>query len=399
VSNSPEVAKAVQTVLRKCAWAKISKKEDPRPAAVEWLRRSPAVSLPIVLEAAKHKNSAWAQELAPQLETPCARASEPSVAEAALDELPAPVTSSRTFKAPAFGCPMAFARPRTLSGKAFPRAAVETLGPSSQERDRRHRHDQGDVPFGLAQRVRVGSFSGVAFGERAVERQVGIHALGTSVTTIARASSRRSFARGPGSGASKSCEWLDVLAEIGSDVALMMLHGISQKLKFKGLQEQARKKMDEVAEKLGLTAGSWKIGSCPISTSKTMAPRTRLRPRSFRVGFDETLSPFVTDCLGARLKDLPKPNIKDEAELATAAVETWKAMRRTCARFPRSRFCDSSSPWPTSAMGSGGFRRLPRAPSADDSPGSAPRLGDLPRIGRTGGHVSRGRRPLLRQPR
>jgi hypothetical protein len=47
---------------------------------------------------------------------------------------------------------------------------------------------------------------------------------------------------------------LDVLAAIGSDVALMHLNGIAQKVKFKGLQEKARAKIDQLAQARGLSA-------------------------------------------------------------------------------------------------------------------------------------------------
>lgn len=36
---------------------------------------------------------------------------------------------------------------------------------------------------------------------------------------------------------------LDILAAIGSDIALMQFNGIAQKLKFKALQERAKKKL------------------------------------------------------------------------------------------------------------------------------------------------------------
>jgi Domain of unknown function (DUF4132) len=52
-------------------------------------------------------------------------------------------------------------------------------------------------------------------------------------------------------------------------------------------------------------------------------------PRSFRVGFDEALAPYVMDATGARQKDLPKPNSKDDAALAEPAVELWKGMKKS----------------------------------------------------------------------
>src|ERR1700761_2544866 len=51
-------------------------------------------------------------------------------------------------------------------------------------------------------------------------------------------------------------------------------------------------------------------------------------PRRFRVGFDEQLKPFVTDDAGQRRKDLPAPNSKDDAELATAARAQFTALKK-----------------------------------------------------------------------
>jgi hypothetical protein len=46
---------------------------------------------------------------------------------------------------------------------------------------------------------------------------------------------------------------LDVLAAIGTDTALMHLNGIAAKVKFKGLQDRAREKIQAVAEARGFT--------------------------------------------------------------------------------------------------------------------------------------------------
>ncbi len=58
----------------------------------------------------------------------------------------------------------------------------------------------------------------------------------------------------PGEGGhARAVAGLDVLRAIGTDVALMHLHGIAQKVKFKALQEKAQEKVGEVAEQRGLT--------------------------------------------------------------------------------------------------------------------------------------------------
>lgn len=122
---------------------------------------------------------------------------------------------------------------------------------------------------------------------------------------------------------------LEVLADIGTDVALMNLNGIAEKLKFKGLQEKAREKIAAIAEARDLT---------PEELSDRLAPDLDLDERGgldlnfgqrrFRVGFDEFLKPWVKDETGKRLKDLPKPNKGDDATLSAASVKTWAAVKK-----------------------------------------------------------------------
>ncbi len=125
---------------------------------------------------------------------------------------------------------------------------------------------------------------------------------------------------------------LDVLRTIGTDVALMHLHGIAQKLKFKGLQEKAREKIAEVAEQRDLTPEELADRLVPdlgldADGSLTLAFGD-IGPRAFRVGFDELLRPFLRDAAGKRLPDLPKPVKSDEEEKAKAAQEIWKALKK-----------------------------------------------------------------------
>lgn len=122
---------------------------------------------------------------------------------------------------------------------------------------------------------------------------------------------------------------LDVLAGIGSDVALMMLNGIAGKVKFKALQERAREKITQIADERGLTTAELEDRLAPdlgLEPDGTML--LDFGPRQFRVGFDEALKPFVRDSDGARLKDLPKARRDDDAELATAATARWRALKK-----------------------------------------------------------------------
>jgi predicted DNA-binding WGR domain protein len=122
---------------------------------------------------------------------------------------------------------------------------------------------------------------------------------------------------------------LEVLADIGTDVALMNLNGIAEKLKFKGLQEKAREKIAAIAEARDLT---------PEELADRLAPDLGLDERGgldldfgerrFRVGFDEFLKPWVKDAEGRRLKDLPKPNKSDDEALSKEASATWSALKK-----------------------------------------------------------------------
>lgn len=122
---------------------------------------------------------------------------------------------------------------------------------------------------------------------------------------------------------------LDVLARIGTDVALMHLHGIAQKLKFKGLQEKAREKIDQIAELRGLTAEELADRLVPdLGLDDNGSLALDFGPRAFRVVFDETLKPAVLDDQGKRLPDLPKAKQTDDAEKSKEATERWKTLKK-----------------------------------------------------------------------
>ncbi|HEI2544784.1 TPA: WGR and DUF4132 domain-containing protein [Escherichia coli] len=122
---------------------------------------------------------------------------------------------------------------------------------------------------------------------------------------------------------------LDVLASIGSDMALMLLNGIAQKIKFKALQEHARDKINMVAENRGLTMAELEDRLAPDLGLDTHGSLTLdFGSRQFAVGFDETLKPVVRDANGKVLKDLPKPNQSDDKTLSTDAVNLFKQLKK-----------------------------------------------------------------------
>ncbi|HUQ56670.1 DUF4132 domain-containing protein [Lentzea sp.] len=122
---------------------------------------------------------------------------------------------------------------------------------------------------------------------------------------------------------------LDVLAQIGSEVALTHLNTIAERVKFKGLKARAQEKVSDIAAALGLSRDQ---------LSDRLVPRLGLDdeatlvidygPRQFTVGFDEQLKPYVLDADGKRRKDLPKPGAKDDQELAPAEHKRFATLKK-----------------------------------------------------------------------
>ncbi|NHZ88570.1 DUF4132 domain-containing protein [Massilia sp. CCM 8733] len=119
------------------------------------------------------------------------------------------------------------------------------------------------------------------------------------------------------------------LAAIGTDTALMLLNGIAQKVRFKALQDKAREQIEQVAAARRLSADELEDRLAPdLGLDQQGTLLLDFGARQFRVGFDEALKPYVRDAAGARLPGLPKPNRKDKAALAKAAVARFKLLKQ-----------------------------------------------------------------------
>ncbi|WP_433475467.1 DUF4132 domain-containing protein [Spirillospora sp. CA-142024] len=139
--------------------------------------------------------------------------------------------------------------------------------------------------------------------------------------------------RWPGMNANRmAVAGLDALVAIGTDTALGGLNGIAERIKYKGLQGQARDRIAALAADRGLTAERL-VPDLGLDAAGTLV--LDYGPRRFTVGFDEQLKPFVLDEDGKRRAGLPKPGARDDAELAPAAhkrfTELKKEVRATAA--------------------------------------------------------------------
>ncbi|WP_410613050.1 DUF4132 domain-containing protein [Amycolatopsis sp. lyj-109] len=134
----------------------------------------------------------------------------------------------------------------------------------------------------------------------------------------------------PGEGGhARATAALDVLAGIGTDLALRHLNSIAQKVKFKGLKLKAQEKITAVAEGLGLSAEQLADRLVPtLGLDEAATTLIDYGSRRFVVGFDEQLKPYVTDPDGKPRKALPKPGAKDDPELAAAEYKRFTALKK-----------------------------------------------------------------------
>lgn len=122
---------------------------------------------------------------------------------------------------------------------------------------------------------------------------------------------------------------LEILKTIGSDTALMQLNGIAQKVKFKGLKEMANTFMESIAKKKGLRKSELEDRVIPDCGLDEQGKREfDFGPRKFQFVLGPDLKPMIKDEDGKIKDDLPKPNSKDDSDLANASVEEWKLMKK-----------------------------------------------------------------------
>jgi predicted DNA-binding WGR domain protein len=238
-------------------------------------------------------------------------------------------------KLPAFWLPAAYARVQLTDGRTLPLAVIDAIGEMLAFSPLEQRYAGLDRLRALCKPASLGAFAWDLFqswltaGAPSKESWAftALAHLGDDECARKLALLIRAW---PGEAAhARAVTGLDVLAAIGSDVALMHLNGIAQKVKFKGLQEKARARIDQMAQARGLTAEELADRLVPdLGLDEHGTLVLDFGSRQFTVGFDETLKPFARDARGAPLKDLPKPIKSDDAALAADASERWKALKK-----------------------------------------------------------------------
>jgi len=131
---------------------------------------------------------------------------------------------------------------------------------------------------------------------------------------------------------------LAALARIGSDASLSRLADLAARLRFPALKRDAVAQMDAVAVARGLTPAQLADRVVPtVGLDEHGTQTLDFGPRSFVVGFDEHLVPFVCDEAGKRRKTLPKAGSKDDSERASAARARFKSLKRDVRKLAASQ--------------------------------------------------------------
>ncbi|WUH97029.1 DUF4132 domain-containing protein [Spirillospora sp. NBC_00431] len=134
----------------------------------------------------------------------------------------------------------------------------------------------------------------------------------------------------PGEGRSaRAAAALDVLARIGSDVALTHLFELTRRGKYKSLKATAVRKIDEIAAARGITQEALADRAVPgfgLDARGTLV--LDYGPRRFTVTFDEQLVPLVVEPNGKIRKSAPKPGPKDDPALAPAAHALFTGLKK-----------------------------------------------------------------------
>ncbi|NHZ36604.1 WGR and DUF4132 domain-containing protein [Massilia rubra] len=255
---------------------------------------------------------------------------------AMLDEDPLTLHPSKIGKLPSFWDPLGWTRPLLSSnGKALPDTALDIIGAMLRfpHTDRIYagvtQLKQACTPDSLADFAWELFRAWVERGGDTKENWA-FYALGM----LGNDNSARMLAplvrAWPGESLNaRAVVGLDVLAMIGSDTALMLLHGIAQKVKFNALRYHAYDKISEIAASLELSTEELEDRLVPdLDLDEHGEMQLDFGPRQFRVVFDEALKPCLRDAQGARLDELPKPKKTDDAELAAAAVARYKLLKK-----------------------------------------------------------------------
>ncbi|MFB4313553.1 DUF4132 domain-containing protein [Actinomadura sp. 21ATH] len=123
---------------------------------------------------------------------------------------------------------------------------------------------------------------------------------------------------------------LRLFSRLGTDTALRHLDRLAKKAADQArIRPNAQRLLDRVAEERGLSREQLADRLVPDFGLDAEGGLTLdYGRRTFRVGFDEQLKPYVTDGDGKARKTLPKPGVRDDGALAPAAYQRFADLKK-----------------------------------------------------------------------
>lgn len=128
-------------------------------------------------------------------------------------------------------------------------------------------------------------------------------------------------------GIARARKGLEILAAIGSDVALSQIQAISQKNKYQSVLESAQEMMKVIATTRGLSPQQLEDRLVPdLGLSDRCELKLNFGSRYFIGSVDAQLKPVIRDESGAVIKALPSAGKGDDKNLAKESAAEWTAL-------------------------------------------------------------------------
>jgi hypothetical protein len=241
---------------------------------------------------------------------------------------------ARAPKLPAFWDPASLPRPRLRDGRTLPIKAMQHLGellassPASPPSPLLMQVREALDPSSVDELAQALCAAWIAAGAPAS----GEWALAAVAHLGGDGSARWIAGRIPGWVEERSrarvITALEVLAAIGTDVALLSLGRLARSARMQWLKDQAATTLAEVASRRGLSPDEMDDRTVPDLGLDARGSRLLdFGTRTFRVTLDEHLRPVLSDEAGRRLRALPRPTRTDDAARAAEATRSHRALR------------------------------------------------------------------------
>ncbi|MFY9259011.1 MAG: DUF4132 domain-containing protein [Gallionella sp.] len=253
-------------------------------------------------------------------------------------------SSKKIAKLPKFFVAATFHRPRLATGEVLPLQVMEHIGTmlaSSSLDDPYHGLDiishacSADSLAEFAWDIfEAWSLDGYSSKESWAFTALGL--LGNDRTVRRLAPLIREW---PGqSASSRAMVGLDILARIGSDVALVQLNSIANKSKFKVLKKYAQDQIAFISQECGYNSEEMadRLVS-DLGLDENGALELDYGLRKFIVRIDDALKPQLFDQQGVRLKSLPRAAQGERRDQVKEAQQVYKQLQKEADELVRER--------------------------------------------------------------